>query len=93
MKTSHPQACALIVGGGHAGSEAAVSLRQNGFEGRILIVSNEPSLPYQRPPLSKAFLAGTLAAEALPIRPAAAYEKAAIEILNGVEVSSLNLDE
>lgn len=93
MKTSHPQACALIVGGGHAGSEAAVSLRQNGFEGRILIVSNEPGLPYQRPPLSKALLAGTLTAEALPIRPAAAYEKAAIEILNGVEVSSLNLDE
>ncbi|BAN48500.1 NAD(P)/FAD-dependent oxidoreductase [Metapseudomonas resinovorans] len=90
--TAPTQACAVIVGGGHAGSEAAISLRQNGFEGRILIVSDEPGLPYQRPPLSKAFLAGTLGAEALPIRPAATYEKAAIEILNDASVSALDLD-
>ncbi|MBB2497340.1 NAD(P)/FAD-dependent oxidoreductase [Aquipseudomonas ullengensis] len=90
--TAPIQTCALIVGGGHAGSEAAVSLRQNGFAGRILIISDEPGLPYQRPPLSKAFLAGTLGAEALPIRPAAAYEKANIEIRNGASVSSLDLE-
>lgn len=90
--TAPTQACAVIVGGGHAGSEAAVSLRQNGFAGRILIISDEPGLPYQRPPLSKAFLAGTLGAESLPIRPAAAYEKAAIEILNGASVSNLDLE-
>ncbi|NWL81019.1 pyridine nucleotide-disulfide oxidoreductase [Pseudomonas taiwanensis] len=86
------QACAVIVGGGHAGSEAAVSLRQNGFDGRILIISDEPGLPYQRPPLSKAFLAGTLGAEALPIRPAATYEKSGIEILNGTSVSGVDLE-
>ena len=86
------QACAVIVGGGHAGSEAAVSLRQNGFDGRILIISDEPGLPYQRPPLSKAFLAGTLGAEALPIRPAATYEKSGIEILNGASVSGVDLE-
>lgn len=90
--TAPTQACAVIVGGGHAGSEAAVSLRQNGFSGRILIISDEPGLPYQRPPLSKAFLAGTLSAEALPIRPAAAYAKADVEMLNGVAVSALDLE-
>lgn len=90
--TAPTQACAVIVGGGHAGSEAAVSLRQNGFSGRILIISDEPGLPYQRPPLSKAFLAGSMSAEALQIRPAAAYVKADIEIINGVAVSALDLE-
>jgi len=89
--TVNTQACALIVGGGHAGSEAAISLRQHGFEGRILILSDEPGLPYQRPPLSKAFLAGKVGVEALPIRPDAAYAKADVEILNDVTVAELEL--
>ncbi len=90
--TAPTQACAVIVGGGHAGSEAAISLRQNGFEGRILIISDEPGLPYQRPPLSKGFLAGVVNVDALPIRPAATYEKAGVEILNDVRVGSLDID-
>jgi len=89
--TVNTQACALIVGGGHAGSEAAISLRQHGFEGRILILSDDPGLPSQRPPLSKAFLAGKVGVEALPIRPDAAYAKADVEILNDVTVAELEL--
>jgi 3-phenylpropionate/trans-cinnamate dioxygenase ferredoxin reductase subunit len=50
----------LVVGAGQAGAQAVASLRQEGFEGSITLIGHEPVLPYQRPPLSKAFLAGTL---------------------------------
>ena len=50
----------LIIGAGQAGSQVASSLRQGGFEGGITIVGDEPALPYQRPPLSKAYLKGCL---------------------------------
>jgi 3-phenylpropionate/trans-cinnamate dioxygenase ferredoxin reductase subunit len=50
----------LVVGAGQAGAQAVASLRQEGFEGSITLIGDEPVLPYQRPPLSKAFLAGTL---------------------------------
>ncbi|MBJ2303759.1 MULTISPECIES: NAD(P)/FAD-dependent oxidoreductase [unclassified Pseudomonas] len=82
--------CTLIVGSGHAGCEAAFALRQNGYTGRVVLVGNEASLPYQRPPLSKGFLAGALDDQALLIRPAAAYEKANIETRMGVQVVALN---
>ncbi|MGJ3625910.1 FAD-dependent oxidoreductase [Sphingomonas sp. MMS24-JH45] len=48
----------LIVGGGHAGAQAAIALRQQKFAGSIAIVSSEPELPYERPPLSKEYLSG-----------------------------------
>jgi 3-phenylpropionate/trans-cinnamate dioxygenase ferredoxin reductase subunit len=50
----------LVVGAGQAGAQAVAGLRQEGFEGSITLIGDEPVLPYQRPPLSKAFLAGTL---------------------------------
>jgi 3-phenylpropionate/trans-cinnamate dioxygenase ferredoxin reductase subunit len=82
--------CTVIVGSGHAGSEAAISLRQNGYAGRIVLIGNESSLPYQRPPLSKSYLCGTLDANALLTRPANTYENAAIEIRDGVQAIKLN---
>lgn len=85
------QQVALIVGAGHAGSEAAISLRQNGYAGRILLAGDEPHLPYHRPPLSKAYLQGAVTADALLIRPRAAYEKADIELLPGTTVLDLDL--
>ncbi|MFN5618968.1 MAG: FAD-dependent oxidoreductase, partial [Brevundimonas sp.] len=48
----------LILGAGHAGGAAAAALRQFGHDGPILLVGEEPQLPYQRPPLSKAWLKG-----------------------------------
>ena len=48
----------VIVGGGLAGAKAAEGLRDHGYEGSITLVASEPHLPYERPPLSKAFLAG-----------------------------------
>lgn len=48
----------VIVGGGHGGAQAAIALRQNKFAGTIAIVGEEDELPYERPPLSKEYLAG-----------------------------------
>jgi 3-phenylpropionate/trans-cinnamate dioxygenase ferredoxin reductase subunit len=50
----------VIVGAGHAAGQAVASLRQGGYSGRIVLVGDEPHVPYQRPPLSKKFLAGEL---------------------------------
>ena len=50
----------VIVGGGQAGAQTALSLRQQGFTGKITIIGQEPVLPYERPPLSKGFLAGSV---------------------------------
>ncbi|OUS14078.1 pyridine nucleotide-disulfide oxidoreductase [Gammaproteobacteria bacterium 53_120_T64] len=69
----------VIVGGGQAGGQAAISLRREGFDGRVILIGDEPVLPYQRPPLSKTYLAGELAGERLLIKPAAFYDKVNIE--------------
>jgi len=58
----------VIVGAGQAGAQVAFSLRQWGFEGKIALIGDEPSLPYERPPLSKEFLKGELAEERLLLR-------------------------
>ena len=81
---------ALILGGGQAGAQAAASLRQEGFGGRILLVGEEPLPPYQRPPLSKTFLAGELAQERLLIKPEAFYRQHDIELLLGVAATGLD---
>jgi len=81
---------ALILGGGQAGAQAAASLRQEGFGGRILLAGEEPLPPYQRPPLSKAFLAGELAQERLLIKPEAFYRQHDVELLLGVAATGLD---
>src|SRR5271163_4847733 len=58
----------VIVGSGHAGVQAAASLREEGFDGEIVLLSDEAELPYQRPPLSKAFLKGQMDLAGLPLR-------------------------
>jgi 3-phenylpropionate/trans-cinnamate dioxygenase ferredoxin reductase subunit len=65
----------VIVGASHASAQLCVSLRRDGWDGEILLIGDEPSLPYQRPPLSKTFLAGTTTIEDLHIRKPAFYEK------------------
>src|SRR5260221_1932434 len=58
-----------IIGAGQAGFQTAASLRQDGFDGRIALIDDEPGVPYQRPPLSKAYLLGKIGLEALRFRP------------------------
>ena len=84
---------ALILGGGQAGAQAAASLRQEGFGGRVLLIGAEPMLPYQRPPLSKAFLAGELPRERLLIKPEAFYRQADVEALLGVAATTLDAQD
>ena len=59
----------VIVGAGHAGFQCCASLRQEGFDGAIVLVGDEASLPYQRPPLSKAYLLAKASASDLHFRP------------------------
>lgn len=74
----------VVIGGGQAGAQAIISLRQLGFEGKITLICGEKQLPYQRPPLSKAFLKGELAEERLYFRPSDFYEKQNVHLLTGV---------
>ena len=73
----------VIIGAGQAASQLVASLAQDGFQGEICLVGDEPHLPYQRPPLSKKFLAGELALDRLYVKPAAFYEKAGSRLLLG----------
>jgi 3-phenylpropionate/trans-cinnamate dioxygenase ferredoxin reductase subunit len=72
----------VIVGAGHGGVQVAISLRQEGFAGRIVLVNDEPGLPYQRPPLSKAYLLGKINDTAMLFRPEAFYVEQRIEHLH-----------
>lgn len=70
----------VIIGAGHAGGTAAALLRQYAFEGPIAIVGDEPIAPYQRPPLSKAWLKGEADADALALKPEAFYAERDIDL-------------
>ena len=70
----------VIIGAGHAGSSAAAFLRQYGFKGSITLVGDEAGLPYQRPPLSKAWLKGASDPASLVLRPKDFYAAHAIEL-------------
>jgi 3-phenylpropionate/trans-cinnamate dioxygenase ferredoxin reductase subunit len=82
----------VIVGAGQGGFQAAASLRQEGFQGEILLIGEEPGLPYQRPPLSKAYMADG-AAERLLLKPARFYEGAAITRLDTTRVVAIHRAE
>ncbi len=80
----------LIVGGGHGGAQAAIALRQNGFAGTLAIVGEEPEHPYERPPLSKDYLAGDKAFERILIRPTAFWEERRVSMLLGQRVTAVD---
>ncbi|MFC3225709.1 NAD(P)/FAD-dependent oxidoreductase [Marinibaculum pumilum] len=80
----------VIVGAGQAGLQTAASLRQFGYEGRIRLVGEEKGLPYQRPPLSKAFLKADSDPESLALRNRDFFEKQKIELLDGERVASID---
>ncbi|MBK6704885.1 MAG: FAD-dependent oxidoreductase [Caulobacteraceae bacterium] len=71
----------IIIGAGQAGGETAQRLRQGGFEGEITLIGEEPAAPYQRPPLSKAYLKGDLDIDRLMLRPASMYAEERIALL------------
>jgi len=79
-----------IVGAGQAGFQAAASLRQEGFAGRVVLIGDEPVLPYQRPPLSKSYLAGQSGIDELWLRPSEFYAKHQIDLIYGEEVAAVD---
>ena len=80
----------VIAGGGQAGYQVAASLRSEGHDGAIQLVSGEPGVPYQRPPLSKAFLLGKQTADQIALRPEAFYSQHRIDLLAGERVASID---
>jgi 3-phenylpropionate/trans-cinnamate dioxygenase ferredoxin reductase component len=80
----------VILGAGHAGGSAAAFLRQYGHTGPITLVGAEPLLPYQRPPLSKAWLKGEAGEEELQLRPPSFYAEADIAVRLGLKATRLD---
>lgn len=80
----------VIVGTGHGGAQAAISLRQRGFAGTIALAGAETGLPYERPPLSKEYLTGEKPFERLLIRPAEFWQEKDVVLLPGERVVSVD---
>ena len=80
----------IIVGAGAAGNAAAEMLRRENFRGKITMVGGDESVPYDRPNLSKDYLAGNAPEEWIPLRPFEFYEEHDIELLRGVTVSGID---
>ena len=83
----------VIVGAGQAGFQAAAALRLNGYDGAVTLIGQEPHIPYQRPPLSKAFLAGKQDAHHLFLRTASFYSANRIELMTGETVTGIELPD
>src|SRR5579871_3993672 len=87
--TANLSAHVVILGAGHAGGTAAALLRQYGHEGPITLVGEEPVPPYQRPPLSKAWLKGEAGQSALELRPPSFYSQNDIDLRLQTTVESI----
>ena len=85
-----PEPVVAVVGTGQAGFQAAASLRQDGFAGRIILIGDEPVPPYQRPPLSKSYLAGESGLDELWLRPETFYAQHQIDVLAGETVTAID---
>lgn len=86
-----PRRSIVIVGAGHAGVQAAASLREEGSADEIVLLSGEAELPYQRPPLSKAFLKGAMDLAGLPLRAEQFYRDHEIDLRLGEQASRIDL--
>jgi len=82
----------VVVGGGQAAAQAVQMLRQHNYAGAITLLTDEPHVPYQRPPLSKKYFAGELPRERLFLRPAAFYAEKSVTLELGCRVTGLELE-
>jgi 3-phenylpropionate/trans-cinnamate dioxygenase ferredoxin reductase subunit len=80
----------VIAGAGHAAGQLVASLKQQKFAGQIVLVGDEPYLPYQRPPLSKKYLSGDLPAKRLYVKPASFYDDPQVELRLETRISEIN---
>ena len=84
-------AAMVIVGAGHAAGQAAASLRQEGYDGEIVILGDETHSPYQRPPLSKQYLSGEHGLERVHLRPAKFYQDRNVTVKTGTRVEAIDV--
>lgn len=80
----------VIVGGGLAGATVARTLREEGYDGRVVLVGAERHLPYERPPLSKGLLLGTAERDSVLVEPAAWYEEHHVDLRTGTRVTAID---
>ncbi len=80
------EADVVVVGAGHGGAQAAIALRQNGFAGSIQLIGREPEIPYERPPLSKEYLASEKTFERICLRPEHFWAEKQITLVRNCEV-------
>ncbi|MSO72273.1 MAG: pyridine nucleotide-disulfide oxidoreductase [Rhodospirillaceae bacterium] len=80
----------VIIGGGQAGGQVALALRQLEFPGTITVVGEEPYAPYERPPLSKSYLAGEVSEERLFLRPQAFYAEKHITLMQRIQATRID---
>jgi 3-phenylpropionate/trans-cinnamate dioxygenase ferredoxin reductase subunit len=83
----------VIIGAGQAGAQAVASLRADGFAGDLVMIGDEAYAPYQRPPLSKTYLMGTLDRERLFLKPDAFYAEARCEVMLNASVERIDRDK
>jgi 3-phenylpropionate/trans-cinnamate dioxygenase ferredoxin reductase subunit len=82
----------VIVGAGHGAGQVVATLKQKKFKGKIVLIGDEPYLPYQRPPLSKKFLAGEMAPERLYFKPESFYDDPQVDVQLGTRVVHIDRD-
>ncbi|MEL6451517.1 MAG: FAD/NAD(P)-binding oxidoreductase [Pseudomonadota bacterium] len=80
----------VVIGAGQAGASCVAKLRNGGFDGRVTLIGAEPVPPYQRPPLSKAYLMGDMPLDRLFLRPEAFYAEHDIDLRLGAEVTAID---
>ena len=80
----------VIVGAGQAATQAATSLRSGGYDGQVVLLGNEGLLPYQRPPLSKAYLSGAMGLDRVVLKPMEAWAEDKVEVHLDAEVTRLD---
>lgn len=80
----------IVIGAGQAGSSCVAKLRNSGFEGKVTLIGAEPVPPYQRPPLSKAYLLGDMTLERLFLRPESFYSELAIDLMLNTRVEAID---
>jgi len=90
LRARMPTAGTVIIGAGQGGYQVAASLREAGYAESIVLVGEEEDPPYQRPPLSKAYLLGEMSADRLLLRPASYYEKHRIDLRTGERVTAID---
>lgn len=83
----------VIVGAGHAGAQAAIQLRQSKFEGAVTLIGDERAPPYERPPLSKEYLAGDKPFDRILLRPESFWPERDINLVTGCRIASVDAAE